>query len=447
MSRFGTRLALIVLLAGVAVVAASTFARRHYGKSDAALNIQQPNAPAEAVVPTLRETTSEIMVQQGDTWTDVLDELELPPDTAQKITAAAQKVFNFRQLKPGSKLTITHSPDGSLQALSFSAAFDRELRIVPSGGEFVAEMKDVPSTVETIGIGGEVQGSLFLSVMDAGERPELAMRLAEIFAWDLDFYTDPRPGDTFKVIIEKKLYENGATPTYGRILAAEYDNSGRKFTALLFHDEAGRPAYYDVNGNSLQKAFLRSPLKFAARISSHYSRNRFHPVLKIFRPHLGTDYAAPTGTPVQSIARGRVVFSGYQGGGGNIVHVQHSHGFETYYMHLSKRLVRAGQTVSQGQRIGLVGATGLATGSHLDFRLRRNGAFVNFERMKLPPDQPVRRRDLAAFTAERDRWLPAILALLPGKRETEIERAPAQVASPAGNPAHNSVAHSASPAK
>jgi murein DD-endopeptidase MepM/ murein hydrolase activator NlpD len=145
-----------------------------------------------------------------------------------------------------------------------------------------------------------------------------------------------------------------------------------------------------------------------------------HPVLKIFRPHLGTDYAAPTGTPVQSIARGRVVFSGYQGGGGNIVRVQHARGFETYYMHLSKRLVRTGQAISQGQRIGLVGATGLATGPHLDFRLRRNGAFVNFEKMKLPPDSPVRRRDVAAFTAERDRWIPTLMALAPGVRQVEV---------------------------
>lgn len=419
----GTKLALLVLMAAAAVMAGSSYVRRHAETN--ANPLQQPQPSSTSVVPPApRETTTEVIVQQGDTWSDVLDELELPPDSVQKITEAARKVFNFRQLQPGSKLTLTRSSEGALQSIAFSASFDRELRIVPSGDGFSAEIKELPSVVKTVGISGEVQGSLFQSIVDAGERPELAMRLAEIFAWDLDFYTDPRPGDTFKFIIEKKTYENGAPPTYGKIFAAEYDNSGRRFTAVLFHDENGKPAYYDANGNSLQKAFLRSPLKFAARISSHYSRSRLHPVLKIFRPHLGTDYAAPTGTPVQTIAHGRVVFSGYQGGGGNVVRVRHSSGYETYYMHLAKRLVRTGQTVSQGQRIGLVGATGLATGPHLDFRLRRNGAFVNFERMKLPPDSPVRRRDLAAFTAGRDRWVPVMLALSPGVRQIEVAHAP-----------------------
>jgi murein DD-endopeptidase MepM/ murein hydrolase activator NlpD len=192
-------------------------------------------------------------------------------------------------------------------------------------------------------------------------------------------------------------------------LAAEYKNAGHPYQALLFHDPGGAPAYYSADGKSLQKAFLRSPLRFAARVSSHFTMHRFHPVLKINRPHLGTDYAAPVGTPVQTIANGRVVFAGRKGGDGNMVQIAHTHGYETYYLHLSRILVRGGQNVHQGQRIGLVGATGLATGPHLDFRIRQHGNFVNFERLKLPPSNPVAKSDWEEFAEVRDKGI----ALLP----------------------------------
>ncbi|HYH00862.1 MAG TPA: peptidoglycan DD-metalloendopeptidase family protein [Terriglobales bacterium] len=417
---FGTKLALGALIVITAAVGTSVYLVHSARQRETAATLAVAagsSTPSPAPAP---DTVADIIVQRGANWSDILEDLEIDPDTAQKITVAAEPVFNFRQLQQGSKVTLTRAADGMIKSLLYPIDFDHELWISPSGDGFLAQVKQVPSTVHTVGIAGEVQGSLFESVVDAGEGPELALRIAEIFAWDLDFYTDPRPGDTFRVIIEKKVYDNGAPPAYGKILAAEYDNAGKKFDAIFFQDQTGKPAYYDVNGNSLQKAFLRSPLKFAARISSRFSRARFHPVLKIYRPHLGTDYAAPTGTPVQAIAGGRVVFSGYQGGGGNTVRLQHTNGYETYYMHLSKRLVRTGQRVTQGQRIGLVGSTGLSTGPHLDFRIRRKGAFVNFERMKLPPDTPVSRRNLTAFKAERDRWLPMLVALSPKKPATEV---------------------------
>src|SRR5262249_47428419 len=164
----------------------------------------------------------------------------------------------------------------------------------------------------------EVHGSLFQAVVDAGEKPELAIRLAEIFGWDLDFYTDPRPGDTFRVVVEKKQLSNGEMASYGRILAAEYNNAGGLYRAVLFRDPSGTEAYYTPDGKAMKKAFLHSPLKFAAAITSHFSEHRFHPILKVYRPHLGTDYGAPMGTPVQTIGEGRVVFAGKKGGAGNL---------------------------------------------------------------------------------------------------------------------------------
>jgi murein DD-endopeptidase MepM/ murein hydrolase activator NlpD len=285
------------------------------------------------------------------------------------------------------------------------------LTIAPQGHEVHSEIQTIPSEAETIGVMGEVHGSLFEAVINAGEKPELAMRLAQIFGWDLDFYTDPRPGDTFRVVVEKKVLANGELLSYGRILAAEYKNAGHPYGAVLFHDLSGAPAYFTPEGKSMKKAFLHSPLKFAAPISSHFSEHRLHPILKEYRPHLGIDYAAPSGTPVQTIGDGRVIFAGLKGGAGNLVEIQHTNGYTTYYMHLSRVLVRSGQHVAQGQSIGLVGMTGLATGPHLDFRIQKQGQFLNFERLPLPPSEPVAKRDWKEFAASRDR----ALALMPAK--------------------------------
>ncbi|MGC2418298.1 MAG: M23 family metallopeptidase [Candidatus Acidiferrales bacterium] len=244
------------------------------------------------------------------------------------------------------------------------------------------------------------------------------------FAYDLDFYTDARPGDTFRVVIEKKILENGETADYGRILAAEYDNNGHAYRAVLFHDGYGDPAYYTPEGKSMKRMFLHSPLKFAAPITSHFSYHRFHPILKEYRPHLGIDYGAPSGTPVQTIGDGRVIFAGRKGGDGNLVKVQHANGYTTFYMHLSRILVRDGQRVKQGQNIGLVGMTGLATGPHLDFRIEQHGTFLNFEKLKLPSSDPIARKDWNAFVAARDHALAEMPPLKRGNTAVAANQVP-----------------------
>ncbi|MGC1106386.1 MAG: peptidoglycan DD-metalloendopeptidase family protein [Candidatus Acidiferrales bacterium] len=341
-------------------------------------------------------------VPRGMPFASLLARMNVDPQTSGQIVAAAQSVFDFRMFRAGNELKIARTLFGQLAELSYQIDPERILSIVLHNGQFHAEVQTIPSTVETDAVSGKINGSLFDAVTQAGESPELAMRIADIFSWDLDFYTDPRPGDSFRVVVEKKKLSTGQTIAYGKILAAEYDNDGRPYRAVLFHDPTGAPAYYTPDGKSLKKAFLHSPLKFAAVITSHFSYSRFHPILKVYRPHLGTDYAAPIGTPVQSIGDGRVIFAGRKGGDGNLVKVQHSNGYETYYMHLSRILVRDGQHVAQGQRIGLVGMTGLATGPHLDFRIERGGQFMNFERLPLPPSEPVARGDRAEFTTVRD---------------------------------------------
>ncbi len=344
-------------------------------------------------------------IARGLTFADSLRRMGLDAPTAASIVGSAQSAYDLRHLRAGNLLAVGRSPVGDLRAVRYQIDADRMLWILPRERGFHAEIKTIPSHTEAGGVTGEVRDSLFNAVTDAGESPELAMRLAEIFGWDLDFYTDPRPGDTFRVVVEKKKYLDGRTAAYGRILAAEYSNDGHAYQAVLFHDASGKAAYYQPDGKSLEKAFLRSPLKFAAPITSHFSRSRYHPILKVRRPHLGIDYGAPIGTPVQAIGSGRVVFAGRNGGAGNLVHLQHVNGYETLYMHLSRVLVRAGQHVEQGQRIGLVGMTGLATGPHLDFRIRQGGAYRNFETLPLPRAQPVSRRDWKDFIATRQHWL------------------------------------------
>ncbi|MFZ0521404.1 MAG: peptidoglycan DD-metalloendopeptidase family protein [Candidatus Acidiferrales bacterium] len=350
-----------------------------------------------------------------------LQGLGVAPADAARLIASAQSVFDFRQVRAGNHISVGRSILGELEEVRYRIDADRILHIAPQGNEFRSEIQTIPSETKTVGVTGEIRGSLFNAVTDAGEKPELAMRLADIFGWDLDFYTDPRPGDTFRVVVEKKMLANGEVSSYGRILAAEYVNGNHPYRAVLFHGPGGAPAYYTPDGKSMKKAFLHSPLKFAAVITSHFSEHRFHPILKEYRPHLGIDYAAPTGTPVQTIGDGRVIFAGMKGGAGNLIEVQHSNGYTTYYMHLSRVLVRSGQRVEQGQRIGLVGMTGLATGPHLDFRIERGKQFLNFERLPLPPSDPVSKRDWSQFAAARDQAM-ALMPPLPAQQGTALAK-------------------------
>jgi len=347
-------------------------------------------------------------VSAGQNFKTALKKFGLSAEEAAGASAAAQRAFNLRQLRAGNTITVGRSVEGALREIDYKIDPDRMLKIVPEEGGFTARISEIPSKTEVVAVTGRVDDSLFNAVEDAGESAELALRLAQIFGYDLDFYTDPRQGDTFRMVLEKKKYMNGETAGYGKIFAAEYENAGRKYQALLFYDPAGRPGYYAADGKSLQKAFLRSPLKFGAPVTSHFSRSRFHPILKTYRPHMGTDYGAPVGTPVQTIGSGRVIFAGRKGGEGNMVQIAHFNGYETMYLHLSRMFVHSGERVEIGKTIGLVGSTGLATGPHLDFRILQRGQYKNFERLGLPPSDPVSKKNWPEFAAVREKWLPLL---------------------------------------
>lgn len=359
----------------------------------------------DPVAPPIVET---LRIARGDTFDALLARAGLEPEKRQAIIDSLQGKFDVRKLRAGTELTLVRTAEGLVESIEYLIDPDHMLQLLHTGDNFSAAVVEVPSTLRTLPVCGTLRGSLFESISQTGEAAELALEMANIFAWDIDFYTDPQENDRFCFLVEKKEYSNGQPPTYGRILAARYENAGTAYDAYLFPDRGGRPQYYSHDGRSLQAAFLRSPMKFEARISSRFSHRRFHPILKRYRPHLGIDYAAPTGTPVQAIASGTVIFSGYSGGAGNLVKIRHAGGFESQYMHLSRRYVRAGQRVQQGQRIGAVGSTGLSTGPHLDFRLRKNGRYVNFERLKPPRLTKLAAAEMPAFTASRDQYAAAM---------------------------------------
>jgi murein DD-endopeptidase MepM/ murein hydrolase activator NlpD len=397
---------LVALCVGGALLA-QVFQQRL--RASAEWNRQVTLAVAEAeqirqnmVVPT------DSRVLAGENFRAALEKFGLSADEAAGASLAAERAFNLRQLRVGNTITVGRSMEGKLREIDYRIDADRMLKIVPDTRGYSAQVREIPSRTEIVAVRGTLDDSLFNAVGDSGESAELAIRIAQIFAYDMDFYTDPRKGDSFCIMLEKRKYANGQIAGYGKILAAEYDNAGRKYQALLYHDPTGQPGYYTADGKSLRKAFLRSPLKFGAAVTSHFSKARFHPILKTYRAHLGTDYGAPIGTPVQTIGSGRVVFAGRKGGEGNMVQISHANGYQTMYLHLSKMLVRIGEHVDIGKTIGLVGSTGLSTGPHLDFRILQKGQYQNFEKLGLPPSDPVTKKNLPEFSTLREKWLPLL---------------------------------------
>jgi murein DD-endopeptidase MepM/ murein hydrolase activator NlpD len=428
------RLILIPAIILVLLAAVGAFAWHRQHKIEEATIEQADQAHTEEVAEVAQENVPpvEIKIARGDNFVGALQKSGFSAEDANAISLAAQHAFNMRQVRAGNTIVVTRTPEGKLHDIGYKIDPDRMLEIVPGDNGFSADVKPIPSKTEVATVVGEIDGSLFNAMAQIGESPELTLRLAQIFSYDLDFYTDPRKGDTFRVVIEKKKYADGKMAGYGKVLAAEYNNGGRKYQALLFHDETGRPGYYTADGKALQKTFLRSPLKFDARVTSHFSKARFHPILKRYRPHMGTDYGAPVGTPVQTIGAGRVTFAGRKGGEGNMIQIAHTNGYETMYLHLSRMYVRNGDHVESGKTIGLVGSTGLSTGPHLDFRILQRGQYMNFEKLGLPPSDPVSKKAWPEFALVREHWLPLLQS--PGAIAATAASAAPVVAAPVAPP-------------
>lgn len=379
---------------GLAVMAALPFFFR-----PAVTSTEARSAPEESLQPPpVPEIKREILngeIAPGDTLTGLLGSYFTPQEIYQ-IGQQSKPVFPLTRICAGQPYKICLA-DGEFERFEYDIDNEEQLFISRSQDGFQIEKNKIPYTIKNQIVSGTINSSLFEAVAAEGENDILAMNLADIFGWDIDFILDIRSGDSFRVLVEKRFRDNQPAG-YGRILAAEFINQGKTFDAILFTDGNRQPGYYSANGQSLRKAFLKAPLSFS-RISSGFSMKRFHPITKTWKSHPAIDYAAPRGTPIKTVGDGTISNKGYTRGNGNYVKIRHANGYETIYLHMSRfaKGLRQGSRVSQGQIIGYVGSTGLATGPHLCFRMRKNGAPVNPQKIKAPSVAPVSSGNMNSF--------------------------------------------------
>ncbi len=361
----------------------------------------RPTAPPVVVLPTTQPLNHIMSVfQRNQTIASALSQHGFSATEIHQLVEATHPVYNLAKINAGRSYWLYFTPQGEFHDFRYVVDEERYLTVYREGAGYVPVMKRFGFETRVSPVSGTIDECLFLSVKQSGEQEQLALDIADIFSGDLDFYTDIKKGDTFRVLIEKK-YLDGRFVKYGPILAASLTNEGKVHVGYRYQDGNGSPSYYTAEGQSLRKAFLKSPLKFG-RITSRFSGARLHPILKIVRPHLGVDYAAPTGTPVIAVGSGTVELAARSEGSGKMVKLRHPLGFESMYLHLSRIAVRAGQRIDQGEILGYVGSTGLATGPHLDFRVLQHGRFINPTKMIVPPNPPLPRTSLARFASVRD---------------------------------------------
>ncbi|MBW8005492.1 MAG: M23 family metallopeptidase [candidate division NC10 bacterium] len=345
------------------------------------------------------------VIGRGQTFAEVLSAKGLSGRLTHEIGQALRPYVNFRKIQAGTTFRARLDKKGALLDFRYEASPLEIYDVTRKGPGLQATRREIPVERRVETIAGTVTSSLFESMEGLGEKPELTVRFVNIFLWDFDFNSNARPGDQFRMLVEKE-YGGGTFVRYGKILIAQYENRGKTYTGIYFETRPGKGDFYTPKGRSVRKTFLRSPLRFT-RISSRYTHRRRHPILGGVRPHLAIDYAAPRGTPVRSVADGVVLSARWKGGNGKSVLVRHRNGYRTMYNHLSRfaRGIRKGTRVRQKQVIGYVGSTGLSTGSHLDYRVVKNGRFVNPLRQKFIPGDPIPKSQRATFRVLRDRLL------------------------------------------
>jgi murein DD-endopeptidase MepM/ murein hydrolase activator NlpD len=348
-------------------------------------------------------------LEPGDTLAGSLSRHGVDPATVALITREMGSQFDFRRARPGQHYRLERDAEGALVSFHFQVSDREHYDLEPvAGGEGwqtrVAKREVVHRKAHLAGI---VSTTLYDAVQDLGEDPELASAFANIFAWDVDFAKGVQPGDEFRVLYQRD-YVHGPTGKLkylgpGRILAARYKTGAQVYEAVYYETSPGHGDYFRPDGSSVRQEFLAAPLKYT-RISSSFTFARYHPILHITRPHPGIDYAAPIGTPIWSVASGRVAYAGWAHGFGRLVKIEHANGYESYYGHLSRFAsgLYVGQTVHQKQIIGYVGTSGLSTGPHVCFRITKDGRYVNPLSTRIPSGERIPADQRQAFTAVRD---------------------------------------------
>ncbi|MEM9102010.1 MAG: peptidoglycan DD-metalloendopeptidase family protein [Pseudomonadota bacterium] len=350
---------------------------------------------------------STMVVKSGDSLARLFSRAKLSPRELHHIMSLGEATAELKKVHPGDTIYYHVNADNQLTHLKYE--LDKRNTLVIERNASEIESNPFAASLETINIDtrqefatGVIKSSLFMAAKEAGLSNRLVIELANIFQWDIDFVLDIRENDRFSVIFEKE-YIDGEFIGNGDIVAAQFINQGHSYTAVRYRNSRGETSYYSPDGRSMRKAFLRAPVNFS-RISGNFSLRRKHPVLNRIRAHRGVDYAAPTGTPVRASGDGKVHFKGKKGGFGNLIVLNHGQSYQSKYAHLSRfaKGVRSGKHVKQGQIIGFVGSTGLATGPHLHYEFLVNGVHRNPRTVKLPNAKPIAKSELARFKSETE---------------------------------------------
>ena len=356
-------------------------------------------------------------IERNQTLAHALHAVPLPDAQVAAIIGALEGVFDFRTVRPGDQYRIVLR-DGVLDFFGFRKGPADEWLVRREGDRFVGSKRAIEVEKQVVTVDLDVTTSLWDAAVSAGESPEIAVALSDVFAWDIDFYQDVRQGDRVRAVIEKFL-TRGRLLRYGEVLAAHYSGAavGEK-RVFRYTTASGKTTYFTQDGASARKSFLKSPLKYA-HVTSRFG-SRFHPVLKYVKDHNGVDYGASIGTPVWAVADGTVTRAGYAGPNGNLLCIRHMNSFETCYAHLSKIKVRVGQRVTQKQVVALTGNTGRSTGPHLHYALKRGGKYVNPLNQNFPRAEPLPKEELPAY-------LEAIAPLIEQLDATTVASAPASL--------------------
>ena len=347
----------------------------------------------------------DVKLKRGDTLLSLLARHGVESPSAHDLIAKVRPWLNLRKLRPGKTVQLAiHPDDQTVQAMEVVVG-EQIVHAKATSEGWMVERRDIPSVRQTRVLHGTIEASLYETGVSVGLARQHVMELANIFQYDIDFFSDFRPGDDFAVVVEESHYEDGRQVPR-RVLAADLQADGKIHSAFYFALKNGNGSYYDAEGKELRSSFLRAPLSFT-RISSPYSSTRRHPIFRTLRPHRAIDYAAPQGTPVIAIGRGKVTFSGWRAGYGNLVEVSHAGGYSSRYGHFSRiaRGIRRGVEVNAGDVIGFVGQTGHATGPHLHFEFLQAHKKINFLTVKIPRSERLTGAELQRFKRERDQHI------------------------------------------
>lgn len=342
----------------------------------------------------------EYTIEPGDTFSTVMDKLGILPNMGVTIIEASKGVYDFASIRAGRLLKLVLI-DNAFAQIRYDVNDEKAIVVEKNGAGLRAKEENIRYDIEQSTAGATIVASLFADATQAGLEAKTIMELADIFAWDIDFASDIKTGDSFKVVYEKRS-RDGKSAGSGRILAARFENQGQVYSAVFYKDASGKEQYYDLDGKALSRQFLKSPLSYSY-ISSGFSYSREHPVLKTVLPHRAIDYAAQAGTPVVATSDGEVVYAGWKGGNGIYVEIKHNGVYSTQYAHFSKlgKGIKKGVRVKQNQIIGYVGSTGLSTGAHLQYAMTQNGSPINPLTADLPAGESIKESERSDFNKAR----------------------------------------------